>query len=101
MNKKTVEINTDYPSTKIELNSSSRLIGAEINKETGEFKVEYFESPFEDQKDVYHFASVATSELDLMNDYQGYTFYGMFYDKRIDEYLYLFGKQVDRVPQKQ
>lgn len=97
MDKEIIKISTDFLSNRFGLNGGSKIIGAKINNKTNNFEIEYFQSPFTDDEDIYHFGSLTFNELVSMNEYQGYTFYGLFYDKSINEGRYLFGKQVDRV----
>lgn len=97
MNKK--ELIVDMISGKFELNSASNIIDIKYDKYNLLYIVEYYESPFEDELDVYQIADAYLSNdmENRMNNYVGYTFYGEFYDRIQNDNFLVFAKKVDRI----
>jgi len=97
MNKK--ELIVDIASGKFEINSASHIINIKYDQDKILYIVEYYESPFKDELDVYQLADAYLSNFldNNMNNYIGYTFYGEFYDRIQNDNFLLFAKKVDRI----
>lgn len=81
------------------INSSSSIIDVLYDYEEHKIHINYFESKFDDELDVYNFIGIYTEDIHGLDftDYVNYQLYGKFWDEFSCDFLLVFGKQVDRI----
>ena len=97
MEKKVESVSAISHTGYLKINSASRII--DVTHEGEYFNIEYFQSEFDNEIDIYQFHNLTLEELGKnfwQNQIKGYTFYASSKNSPLGEEVLLFGKQISR-----